>query len=118
MAKKKKQNLKYDVKIEFSAVDKCYVARVPELSGCVSDGETLEEAAKNIQEAMEVYLESLDSRGITAPVPFSEKKFSGKFPIRTDAEKHRIFAEAAKKQDKSLNEFVVEAALEKSQKAG
>ena len=111
---KKKQNLKYEVKIEYSAVDKCYVARVPELPGCASDGETMEEALRNIQEAMELYLDSLKARGISAPVPFSERKFSGNFPVRTDAERHRIIAEAARKQDKSLNEFVIEAALEKS----
>jgi antitoxin HicB len=117
MAKKQKEKLKYEVKIEYSAVDKCYVARVPELPGCSSDGDTLESAVKNIQEAMEAYLDSLKDRKITPPVPFADKKFSGNFPIRTDPGKHRAIAEAAKKQDKSINEFVIEAALEKLKSA-
>ena len=36
-----------------------YFASVPELEGCVSQGETYEEALNNIKEALELYLESL-----------------------------------------------------------
>jgi predicted RNase H-like HicB family nuclease len=41
---------------------------VPLLPGCVSPGETKEEALANIKEAIEVYLESLRARGISPPV--------------------------------------------------
>ena len=34
-----------------------YTVYVPSLSGCVSQGETREEALKNIKEAVELYLE-------------------------------------------------------------
>lgn len=37
-----------------------YFASVPELKGCFSQGDTFEEALQNIQEAAELYLESLD----------------------------------------------------------
>ncbi len=33
---------------------------VPDLPGCASQGETLEEALKNIREAMELYLENAE----------------------------------------------------------
>ncbi|MDA3055010.1 MULTISPECIES: type II toxin-antitoxin system HicB family antitoxin [unclassified Campylobacter] len=36
-----------------------YFAYVPQLQGCVSQGNTYEEALSNIREAMELYLESL-----------------------------------------------------------
>lgn len=36
-----------------------YVAYVPALKGCVSQGRTKAEALKNIREAMEVYLQAL-----------------------------------------------------------
>ncbi|MBI2836311.1 MAG: type II toxin-antitoxin system HicB family antitoxin [Chloroflexi bacterium] len=36
-----------------------YVAFAPALKGCVSQGETKEEALRNIKEAMEVYVEAL-----------------------------------------------------------
>jgi len=35
-----------------------YTVYVPSLPGCVSQGETKEEAIKNIKEAIELYLES------------------------------------------------------------
>ena len=41
-----------------------YTVYVPALPGCVSQGETTEEALANIKEAIEVYLESLKARGI------------------------------------------------------
>ncbi len=36
-----------------------YFAKIPELEGCVSQGETYEEVLKNIKEALELYIESL-----------------------------------------------------------
>ncbi|MEB3756738.1 MAG: type II toxin-antitoxin system HicB family antitoxin [Desulfurococcales archaeon] len=36
-----------------------YVAFVPELPGCHSQGDSLDELIKNIREAIELYLESL-----------------------------------------------------------
>ena len=35
-----------------------FTAYVPSLSGCISEGETKEEAIKNIKEAIELYLEA------------------------------------------------------------
>ncbi len=37
-----------------------YTALVPSLPGCISEGETREEALKNIKDAIELYLESID----------------------------------------------------------
>ena len=44
-----------------------YTAYVPDLPGCVSEGETLEEATSMIQEAMALYLESRQERGWVLP---------------------------------------------------
>jgi predicted RNase H-like HicB family nuclease len=37
-----------------------YTVFVPALPGCISEGETVEEALTNIQEAIELYLEPID----------------------------------------------------------
>lgn len=37
-----------------------YTVYAPSLPGCISEGETKEEALKNIQEAIELYLESVE----------------------------------------------------------
>jgi predicted RNase H-like HicB family nuclease len=44
-----------------------YVAKVPTLPGCVSQGDTREEALRNIREAIELYIE--DCRDAGDPVP-------------------------------------------------
>ena len=44
-----------------------YVAYVPSLSGCHSQGDNLEEAEKNIQEAIELYVESLKAHKYSIP---------------------------------------------------
>ena len=44
-----------------------YVASVPVLPGCVSQGDTREEALQNIREAIELYIE--DSVAAGDPVP-------------------------------------------------
>ncbi len=46
-----------------------YTVTVPALPGCISYGETREEALSMIREAIEVYLESLEVHGDPRPVP-------------------------------------------------
>lgn len=38
-----------------------YIVSVPALPGCHTQGETIEEAEKNVKEAITVYLDSLDT---------------------------------------------------------
>ena len=43
--------------------DNYWVVEVPSLPGCISQGETKEEALINIQEAISLYLEVLEEKG-------------------------------------------------------
>ncbi|MGB7726681.1 MAG: type II toxin-antitoxin system HicB family antitoxin [Candidatus Acidiferrum sp.] len=45
-----------------------YVATVPALPGCVSQDDTRSEALKNIEEAIELYLEDIRDAGEPIPV--------------------------------------------------
>ncbi len=47
-----------------------YTVYVPSLPGCISEGDTKEEALKNIKEAIELYLEPVEDDLI----PFEQKK--------------------------------------------
>lgn len=42
-----------------------YTVIVPSLPGCISEGETKEEAIKNIREAIELYLEPVEDDVLT-----------------------------------------------------
>jgi predicted RNase H-like HicB family nuclease len=64
--------MKYRVLIEQDE-DGMFVAEVPSLPGCVSQGETREEATANIKEAIELYLESLNAHDEPVPPPITEE---------------------------------------------
>jgi predicted RNase H-like HicB family nuclease len=53
--------------------DGIFVAEVPALPGCVSQGSTRTEAVANIKEAIAAYLESLQKHGEPVPPPVSEE---------------------------------------------
>lgn len=44
-----------------------YTVIAPALPGCISEGNTRDEALKNIREAIELYLEPIDDDAVFAP---------------------------------------------------
>ena len=62
----------FTIVIEKEPEDPGYYAHCPELPGCVSGGATLEETRRNIEEAIQLYLESLLEDGIPLPESASD----------------------------------------------
>lgn len=52
--------MSYKVNIIIETDEEGYYAYAPELEGCQTQGNTLEEVMANIREAVELYLETLD----------------------------------------------------------
>jgi antitoxin HicB len=48
-----------------------FVATVPDLPGCMSDGETPEEALANVQDAIACWIEEANERGVAVPAASS-----------------------------------------------
>ena len=72
-----------------------FYARVLELDGCQSTGETFEEAYKNLKEAMRGWLEAKLEGGFDVPLPVGYDDFSGKFVVRIPKSLHyRLSVEA------------------------
>jgi len=115
MTKKKieKDSPKYRVDIVWSAEDHCYIASVPELPNCQTHGGTMEEAVAMAKEAIEGYLDTLEKEGLPIPPPLSEKKFSGKIPLRIDPTLHRDLVVKASIKGMSVNKYI-EQRLKKS----
>lgn len=44
-----------------------FTVEVPALEGCVTEGDTFEEAERNAREAIALYVESLQARGLPVP---------------------------------------------------
>ncbi len=47
--------------------DGCFVAEVPSLPGCISQGESKEAALANIKEAIEIYIAALREDNLAVP---------------------------------------------------
>jgi len=54
-----------------------FVATVPDLPGCMSDGATREEAARNIADAIESWIEEAKRLGRAVPVPSAHLLLAG-----------------------------------------
>ncbi len=50
-----------------------FVAECPSLPGCISQGQTREEAVTNIKDAIAGYLASLKKHGEPVPLPITEE---------------------------------------------
>ena len=66
------EKMKFRVLIERDE-DGVFVAQVPSLPGCVSQGQTRADAVANIQEAIAGYLESLSDRNEAIPPTIEEE---------------------------------------------
>lgn len=64
--------MRYRVLIEQDE-DGTYVAEVPSLPGCITQGGTRDEVVRNAREAVSAYLESLEEHGDPVPPPISEE---------------------------------------------
>jgi predicted RNase H-like HicB family nuclease len=53
--------------IIYPGEDDYWVAEVPSLPGCISQGKTREEAITNIKEAINAYINALKEDGISVP---------------------------------------------------
>lgn len=86
----------------------CYFyARVLELDGCQSTGETFEEAYENIKEAMEGWIEAKLEGGFDVPLPIGYKDFSGKFVVRIPKSLHYRLSIEAEQEGISLNQYAL-----------
>lgn len=86
--------------------DATWFARVVELPGCLSAGDSAEDAAGMIQDAMAGWIELAIADGRIIPEPKPREEYSGKFVVRVPRSLHRDLVEAAAKEQVSLNQFI------------
>jgi antitoxin HicB len=84
-----------------------YLIRFPDLQGCISDGETPEEALKNGQEALQGWLEIRQEQGLPIPLPNSAALEPIKLVARLPRSLHSDLTIRAKNEGVSLNTLLV-----------
>ena len=63
----------YSVLIQYDKRDKIFVARIPELDGCMAHGATREQAIQEINIALELWLNAAKdvNADVPAPMPYA-----------------------------------------------
>ncbi len=86
-----------------------YLARAPELPGCMTAGETPEQALAMLRGAMAGWLEAaiLAGEAIPEPAHHAEDRHGGRMLIRMPKSLHRALAETAEHEGVSANQYVV-----------
>ncbi|HKK65590.1 MAG TPA: type II toxin-antitoxin system HicB family antitoxin [Clostridia bacterium] len=67
---------KYEIILFWSYQDNSFIAEVPELPGCMADGMTYEEALKNIETAIQEWIETAEHLGRPIPEPKGRLQFA------------------------------------------
>ncbi|MFZ0992926.1 MAG: type II toxin-antitoxin system HicB family antitoxin [Candidatus Sulfotelmatobacter sp.] len=83
------------------------VATIPDLPGCVSFGETIEGAVRNLKEIKELWIKGRIDSGQPVPEPSDVEDFSGKFVLRIPKGLHKSLDREAKRQGVSLNQYIL-----------
>jgi predicted RNase H-like HicB family nuclease len=68
--------IRYELIIYWSNIDQAFIVEVPELSGCIADGETYQEAVQNIEIIIQEWLETAKELGRPIPEPKGRLMFA------------------------------------------
>jgi antitoxin HicB len=80
-----------------------FLAKVPDLPGCIADGETVEEALHEIVDAVDAWIKTATEFGDPVPAPSVASNFSGQWRMRVPKHLHAALALQAKEEGVSLN---------------
>ena len=100
-------NLPYKIEIEPDVEDGGFVISFPELPGCITCADTIEQALTNAADAKKCWLEAAIEDGLSIPEPNTNKKYSGQFKLRLPKQLHKSLAEHSAQEGVSMNQYCV-----------
>lgn len=98
-------NLPYKMEIVPDIEEGGFVAMFPDLPGCITVGDTIDEVITNIIDAKKVWIEAELEEGRIIPEPKDINDYSGQFKLRLPKSLHRILAENSKREGISMNQY-------------
>ena len=100
-------NLPYKMEIVPDKDEGGFVASFPDLPGCITIGDTIEEVIRNVIDAKKAWLEAELEVGAIIPEPEGLKEYSGQFKLRLPKSLHKQLAEQSKVEGVSMNQYCV-----------
>lgn len=67
---------KFEIIMYWSQEDSAYIAEVPELAGCMVDGDTYQEALTNVEVVIDEWIETARMKGRPIPIPKGKLMFA------------------------------------------
>jgi antitoxin HicB len=101
---------KYPKQVFWSDEDEGFIAIAPDIPGCSAFGETEVTALAELDNAIEAWIDAARAAGNAIPTPSRpalRKEYSGKLLVRMPQSLHHELANAAKREEVSLNHFIV-----------
>lgn len=86
-----------------------FTAEVLEFPGCIAEGETADEAIRNLERVAKTWIETSLNQGKEIPLPCSDYDYSGRIALRLPRSLHRQAARMAEREGTSLNQYLVTA---------
>lgn len=94
-------SLRYAIEVRESPEGGYFVTH-PDLDGCMAEGSSLDEAAANLADARELWIEARLAGGYRVPEPDSEE-YSGRVSLRMTPALHAQLVRIADRREVSLN---------------
>lgn len=114
MSKSKSQQnpLEFYLQLQYPIIlhpdpDGGFVVEIKELPGCITQGETSQEALLEIADARTLWIKTAYEHGDIIPLPANESKYSGKTLLRMPRSLHQRLVEGAEREGVSLNQYLV-----------
>ena len=100
-------NLPYKMEVVADVDEGGYVVSFPDLPGCLTCGNTVEEAVQYAEDANRSWLEEAVEDGLEIKEPTEQLSYSGQFKLRLPKSLHKSLAEHAREEGISLNQYCI-----------
>mgnify|MGYP000969840906 CR=1 FL=1 len=97
----------YSYTVTWSEEDQVFIGRVAEFASLAAHGATQHAALEEITSVVQLVIEDLQEEKEIVPLPFSKRRYSGKFNVRVPESLHRKLSFEAEIQGVSLNHLIV-----------
>ena len=100
-------SLPYRVEVVEDKEEGGYALHCPELSGCMTCADTIEQGFRMIEDAKREWFMACLEDGITIPEPSRLEDYRGQFKLRLPKSLHRLLAQRSDEEGVSMNQYCV-----------
>jgi predicted RNase H-like HicB family nuclease len=100
-------SLPYRIEIVEDQEEGGYALYCPELNGCMTCADTIEEGLTLLKDAKREWFTACLEDGVSIPEPSKLEDYSGQFKLRLPKSLHKLLAEKSSEEGVSMNQYCV-----------